>query len=102
MIKLKVKLVKNFKDKTIGLIGQTQPKPILFFTRFGIHTFGLKFPIDVVILNKNDEVVKLKENLRPNRIFLWPVQYNKVLELPQGFIKKNKIKISRKIILSSG
>lgn len=32
----------------------------------GVHTFGMKFTIDVVFLNKNNQVVAIVEKLRPN------------------------------------
>jgi hypothetical protein len=91
MINLKVKLLTSIKDRTIGLIGYEKPEPIMFLTRFGIHTFGLKFPIDVLVLDKNNKVVKLVENLKPNNLFDWPIKYNRVIELPTGYIKKNKV-----------
>jgi len=55
MITVKVKIYKSIKCRTIGLIGHDNPEPIMFYTKFGIHTFGLKFPIDVLILDKNNE-----------------------------------------------
>ena len=97
MITLKVKLVSSIKDRTIGLIGKEKPESIMFFTRFGIHTFGMKFPIDVLILNKCNRVVRLKENLKPNSLFFWQLKYNKVLELPPGEIKKLKVKLGNQI-----
>lgn len=78
-------------SKSIGLLGRKKASPVIFNTRFGIHTFGMRFPIDAVILNKNNEVVSYKKNLVPNRVFVWNPKYEKVLELPKGFISKNKI-----------
>ena len=99
MIILKVKIAKSLKDRTIGLIGKDKPEPIMFTTRFGIHTFGVKFPIDIVILDKNDVVVKMKRSLKQNKFFFWPIWYSKVLELPEGFIEKYKIRNRSKIML---
>lgn len=97
MTELKVKLLNSFKDKTIGLLGREKAYSVFFKTRFGIHTFGMKFPIDVVILDKNNKVVKIFENLKPNRIFFWLPVFDKVLELPKGEIAINKIKLGEKI-----
>jgi uncharacterized protein len=94
MLKLSVREVKNLKEKVQGLIGEEKPAAIMLRTRFGIHTFGVKFPIDVLILDKANKVMSVKENLKPNRIFLWNPKYKKVLELPGGMIKKKTIKIS--------
>lgn len=97
MITIKVKNLISQKDRTIGLINYSKPEPVMFLTRFGIHTFGLVFPIDVVILDKDGKAVKLTRNLKPNNVLFWPIRYNKVLELPAGLIKKYKIKIGSKI-----
>lgn len=77
-------------EKIFGLVGQKKPEAIIFFTRFGIHTFFMQFYIDVLILDKSKKVMSLKENLKPNRVFFWNPKYNTVLELPSGSIKKSK------------
>jgi uncharacterized membrane protein (UPF0127 family) len=80
-------------NKIRGLIGKNTPTPVFFTTRFGIHTFGLKFPIDVLILDNCNRVVRQKHSLYPNKLFFWPPVYNRVLELPAGTISRQKIKI---------
>lgn len=94
MITLFVKKARNLKEKVIGLIGKEKPASLLIKTRFGIHTFGLKFPIDVLILDKSNKIISIKRNLKPKRIFMWNPIYYKVLELPDGTIDKKKIKIN--------
>lgn len=93
MLYLEVKELKTWKEKTFGLINKEKAEAVFFKTRFGIHTFGLKFPIDVIILDNDQKVVKISEKLRPNRIFFWLPVFDKVLELPGGEIKKENIKI---------
>ena len=65
---------------------------VYFKTRFGIHTFFMKFEIDVLILDSSNRVAVI-HTLKPNRIFMWNLHYNKVLELPQGAISSEKIKL---------
>lgn len=91
-VKLKVKKLSGWRA-AIGLINSKKAHPVFFKTRFGIHTFGLKFPIDVLILDKNNKVVKVCKNLKPNRIFLWNPKFFNVIELPAGQIGRDKIKI---------
>lgn len=76
-----------------GLIGYTHPIALFFKTRFGIHTFGLRFPIDVLILDTKNCVVICKKNLRPNRVFFWHPKWNRVVELPAGIIATRHITI---------
>ena len=99
MITIDVKLYSSVKDRTVGLIGKDKPEQAMFLTRYGIHTFGLRFSIDAIVLDNNNKVVKLTESLKPNRLFFWPVRYNKVLELPKGYIKEKGIKIGSNISL---
>lgn len=90
MITIKVRKA-NFIGQIVGLLDRNTKEPLLLKTRFGIHTFGMKFPIDVIILNKSYKVMDLRQNLKPNRIFVWNPRYFIVLELPGGTIKKNHI-----------
>ena len=36
----------------------------------GVHTFGMRFPIDVVAVNRDGTVVKTRAHVRPNRIVM--------------------------------
>lgn len=91
MLQLTVKEAKTLAEKTKGLLGTSKPYPLSFQTRWGIHTFGMKYPIDIVILDKQNTVVALKKNVKPNRIFLWNPRYKQVVELPAGTIQEQKI-----------
>ena len=99
MVTLQVKKLTTLAQKSKGLIGANPVYPVSFTTRWGIHTFGMKSAIDVVILDKGNCVVKLAEHLVPNRIFLWNPTYQQVLELPPGTIKEKKINVGDPITL---
>jgi uncharacterized membrane protein (UPF0127 family) len=49
-----------------------------------IHTIGMRFPIDVVFLDKRNVVVAAREKLPPNRITRLYFRAVSVLELPEG------------------
>ena len=100
MVNLVVRFAKSFKDQLVGLIGKSIPEPIMFYTRFGIHTFGVKFPIDVIILDRNNKAVRIKKSLKQNRIFVWNVKFNKVIELPSGEVDKKSIVIGKMLKLN--
>ncbi len=53
----------------------------------GVHTFFMKFPIDVVFLNKTREVVKIRPHMGRRRITL-SLRAHSVLELPAGTIEE--------------
>ncbi len=75
----------NELEKLVGMI-KFKNCGIFFTTRFGIHSFFLKETIEVIILDKNNQV-KLIKLLKPNRIFIWNPVFTKVLELPKGSIE---------------
>jgi hypothetical protein len=54
-----------------------------------VHTFGMKFPIDVVFINRKREVVKVRKNMTRRRlaIALWA---HSVLELPAGVAERTR------------
>lgn len=81
----------NTLEKTKGLILQKNPKTVIFKTRFGIHTFLMKQPIDVIILDNNFKIQYLK-TVKPNQIFLWNPKFNWVIEFPHSSITKFKLK----------
>jgi uncharacterized membrane protein (UPF0127 family) len=99
MIEFTVKKLISIKDKSIGLVNSKKAYPVYFQTRFGIHTFGMRFPIDVIILDKSNRVVKIVENLQPFRIFIWNPFFNQVIELPVGTIEKYNISKGKTIII---
>lgn len=99
MLTLNVKILRGVWEKSKGLIGADPIYPVFFTTRWGVHTFGVNHPIDVLILDKNNRVVALRHNLQPNRFFFWNPTYMRVLELPAGEIQKKGIRTGEKIRL---
>lgn len=87
-----LKEISSVADKFLGLLRQSNPSSLFFKTRFGIHTFFLKDPIDVIVLDQDFKVVKIVEVL-PNRLFFWNPKYFYILELPKGTIKNTKTKV---------
>lgn len=53
----------------------------------GIHTFGMKFPIDVIFLDTDNKVLAVHGNLRPNHMTPVRLDAASVLELPAGVIE---------------
>jgi uncharacterized membrane protein (UPF0127 family) len=87
-------IAKNFWDKSFGMILTRNSPGVILKTAFGIHTFFMKSPIDVLILDKNKKIVKIKENLSPGRIMVWNPKFDTVVELKGGTVNKTKTKVS--------
>jgi hypothetical protein len=59
----------------------------------GVHTFGMKFAIDVIGLDRKNRVVRLWNTLVPNRITSVSLKISSVLELPAGKIAESGTKV---------
>ncbi len=85
--------------KINGLIGKNNPQALYLETRWGIHTFGVKFPLDIIILDSKWRVKKIHESLKPMKIFFWNPIYFRVLELPQDTLKNSKVSLDDVLII---
>ncbi len=85
-------------DRMVGLISKKEfhVGQGMLITRSGnsIHTFFMKFPIDVAFINKTGEVKHLRENIVPWRMVFAPlVKETDCLELPAGVLKQCDVHI---------
>lgn len=60
-------------------------KALLFDKCSSIHTFFMKTNIDVILCNKDNEILYYYNNLTPNRIILPKKNVTKVFELPPNY-----------------
>jgi len=56
----------------------------------GVHTFAMRFAIDVVYLNQERVVIHLEEELKPWRMAAIRIQSQSILELPVGTIRESQ------------
>lgn len=92
-----LKIAESFFDLAFGLLKSSNPRFMLFKTRFGIHTFFLQDEIDIIILDKNNRVAKLKTGLKPNRLFFWNPRYFLAIELPKDTIAASRTKLNDRL-----
>lgn len=95
-IQVRARQLNGLWEKSKGLISR-EPEPVFFTTRWGIHTFGVRAALDVVILDDTLRVISVI-TLPPDRVFFWNPKYSNVLELPAGTIS---LKTGDRIILSA-
>lgn len=98
IVSSEIKVADSFLDQLFGLL-KRQNRALLFNTRFGIHTFGMYKKIDVLVLDSDLKVKKIKKDLLPNRLFFWNIKYNKLIELPEGTIAKSKTQIDDLLLI---
>ncbi|MBI1922555.1 MAG: DUF192 domain-containing protein [Geobacter sp.] len=66
----------------------------------GIHTIGMKFPIDAVFLDKENTVVAINRNLQPNHMTTLHFDASSVLELPAGAADTTSTEVGDKLEFS--
>ena len=77
-----VLVLKTLKEKSEGILAFDTVRPLYFETRWGIHTFGMKYPIDVVVLDEKGVVKETEIGMKPNRMLFWNPKYKRIIELP--------------------
>jgi uncharacterized protein len=88
----KVRKADNFLTRLVGLLKRTHLGPeeaLWLMPSKGIHTIGMKFPIDVMFLTKDNQVLGLISGLAPYRISAVHLRAYSVVELPNGTIRKS-------------
>ena len=83
---MKVKIAKSFKDKLLGLMYQKNIDYCLLITNCkSIHTFFMLENIDVLLLDKNNRILMINRNVKPNKVLIFNNK-NKtnILELPNN------------------
>lgn len=68
----------------------------------GVHTFAMRFPIDVVYLDGDKVVVHLEENLKPWRVAPVRLRAASVLELPGNTLTSTQTAIGDEIEIALG
>ena len=67
-----------------------------------IHTFWMRFPIDVLFLDKQGVVVHFIESMKPFRVSRHVLRARSVLELPAWSIKESDTQLGDCIEVSNG
>ena len=70
----------------LGSKGLRQGEGLLLRPCIGVHTFFMRYPIDVVFLDRNNRVLAMLEGLKPQRISRLVPASRGVIELPAGTV----------------
>lgn len=88
-----------------GLIGKAslaQDEGLWIVPCNGIHTLGMRFPIDVIFLDGNLRVVAVEEAMRPWRLGRVCLRARSVLELPVGCLASSGTQLGDQIAIEEG
>jgi uncharacterized protein len=79
------RVASSARDRTVGLLATPHPgEPLLIERSPSIHMFFMRYPIDVVFVDKQSRVAKVVPNLKPWRVVWWVRGARDCLELPAG------------------
>ncbi len=85
----RVRLAAGPVGRALGLLGRSAVPPgeaLLLRPCGAVHTFGMRFPIDVVFLDAHDRVVRIVRDLPPGRVARGGRGARAALELPVGWL----------------
>ncbi len=88
----------SYFTRLVGLLGKTRRwaqhgKGLWIVPSRGVHTIGMLFPIDLIFLSENKEVVHIEEYVRPFRISKVSLKAASVLELPPHTIYRSRTQV---------
>lgn len=86
----KVFIADSFRERFLGYMFRKEPhhEAIVFNPCNSIHTFFMKFNIDVLFIDENLKVVKKIENLKKGKVIMPQKGAIKVIEGKGGIFKK--------------
>jgi uncharacterized membrane protein (UPF0127 family) len=89
------RLANTFWSRLRGLLGAAplqKGEGLILVGEKSIHTLFMKFPIDVVYVDKNYKVIRADANMGPYRLGPFVAQSAYVLEMPIGIIANTATK----------
>jgi len=87
LVAARVVRAETAKTRVIGLMGRGSMEPgeaLWIVPCSNIHTFFMRFPIDVLFLDEKNSVVRVIDRLKPWRVSPWVWKAHSVLELEGG------------------
>ena len=88
--------------RAVGLLSRSGLEPgeaLWIVPSRGVHTWGMRFTIDVLALEEDGTVVDCVSNLRPWRVRLPRKGTAGVLELPAGTLEASRTSLGHRVVL---
>jgi uncharacterized protein len=88
--------------RAVGLLARSGLEPgeaLWIVPSRGVHTWGMRFTIDVLALDEEGNVVDAVSNLRPWRMRLPRRGTAGVLELPAGTVAASRTSLGHRVVL---
>jgi len=101
-LSFRVEVKDSVLGRLIGLLGKRSLSPdggAWIVPANAIHTIGMLFSFDLVLMDKNFKVVGLRELVRPFRITMPNPKAESVLELPAHSIFRSRTQIGDQLVI---
>lgn len=101
---LQVKVADSIWGRMVGLLGLRSLEPssgVWLIPASCVHTIGMLFSFDVVLIDKNFRVVGLRELIRPFSVTRPNFHAESVIELPAHTIYKSRTEVGDQLIIES-
>lgn len=98
---LNIVIASTFWSRLVGLLGRSalaDHEGLLLKPCTDIHTFGMKFPIDVVFVDNRMKVLGFSDAVPPNKLRFSPRGTYAVLEVADGNRKRTGINLDDYLI----
>lgn len=95
-----VVVAKDFIKRVKGLLGKKQMQSdegILLIPCHQVHTFGMKFAIDVLFLSKEGEIIHIEEEMMPGNVSPYIRECHQILELKCKTARKKEIAAGQRV-----
>jgi uncharacterized protein len=101
-IAFRVKVADSITSRLVGLLGKRFLKPdsgVWIVPANAIHTIGMLFTFDVILIDKDFKVVGLRELIRPFRITRPNFRAESVIELPAHTIFRSRTEVGDQLVI---
>lgn len=99
---LRVKVADSILGRLVGLLGKRSLNPdggVWIVPANAIHTVGMLFSFDVVMIDKDFKVVSLTEMVKPFRVILPKRHAESVIELPAHTIFRSRTEVGDQLLI---
>ena len=101
-LSFRVKVADSILGRLVGLLGKRSLEPdggVWICPANAIHTIGMLFSFDLVLIDKDFKVVGVREMVRPFRLTRPNFRAESVLELPAHTIFKSRTEVGDQLVI---
>ena len=98
----RVRRADSWIDRTVGFLPRSSIAPeegLWFENCSAVHTIGMRTPLDVVFLDKQNRVVKVESNVTPHKLYVGARNAHTVAEFGPGFAKANPLEPGEQLLI---